>query len=495
MAAQPSLKLFDLIQSLSMSEKRFFKVFSGRHVIEDKNNYTALFDLIESMSSYDDQVVRDAPFVKNSSAEKNYLYRSILKSLNVYHAQSTARLKIFDLLTSAEVLKAKGLYQQSLTLVLKAKGVAEQAELFREQLTVQEMQSELLLKNLDYEATLEVLNGEEELMRKLENLRAMTSLTTQAYAENLTKGVVRTKADLDPLERMTQTPLLKDKGQAHSRRARLHQISLALTYHMVAGNGEALIEETGRIIEHYEAHDHLIAYTPIGYVSAIFIYGSAQRDLGRYEDGLVTVAKLGEVVGREAVSKSQKAVASAFFYRYILGLQLHGKVGDNKAAAVLVQESEKNVSSYQSFIGKPQLYDLLFQYAKFYFRERNFKSALSYTNDILNDHQFKVREDFGIAVRLFNLVVHYELGNDFTLDYLSRSTYQYLRKRNKLFKVEKLLVRFLERHPSRFDQEKTQPALQKLIPALQACKEDEKESRALRYFDFVSWAESKQVSS
>ena len=78
--------LFELIQSLSMSEKRFFKVFSSRHVIGNENDYVKLFDLIQAMDIYDENLVVKAKFVKNSSAEKNYLYRLILKSLNAYNA-------------------------------------------------------------------------------------------------------------------------------------------------------------------------------------------------------------------------------------------------------------------------------------------------------------------------------------------------------------------------------------------------------------------------
>lgn len=491
MANQAKTKLFELVRSLSMSEKRFFKIFSARHTIGEKNNYIQLFDLIDRMDVFDDEAVRKATFVKNAAAEKNYLYRIILKSLNVFHAQSTTRLKVYDLLSSAEILKQKGLYDQSLTVVLKALQLAQESELLREQLMVQEMQEELLLKSLDYGQTLEVFNADSELLERIQNLKEMSALTTKAYDENLSRGVVRQKDDLATLDGVLNSPLMRDEQQALTSRARLHQISLALTYNMVAGDGEALLKEAHRITEHYEAHPNLIEYTPVGYVSALFILGMGQRDTGRWKEGLKTVEKLGEVAGLAAVKKSQKAVASGFFYQHILGLQLRLKLSDFEGSAALVDEIRGKVDAFAPFIGKPQLYDLNFQFCKVFFIHQDYKSALKYTNEILNDTQFKDRDDFQITVRLFNLLVHFELGNDFTLDYLSRSTHGYLKKRNKLFKVEKVLVRFIEKYPDNERAAEAKDALIALRKELKECAEHEYEQRALRHFDFGTWVESK----
>ena len=490
MANQPQTRLFDLIQSMTMSEKRFFKISSDRHSIGGKNNYLLLFDLIEGMPEYDDDQVRNAPFVKNASQEKNYLYRIILKSLNAFHASSTTRLKVYDLLSSVEVLKQKGLYEHALKLVVKAQKMAQEHELMREQLVIQEQHEELLLKNLRYEESLDVFKQDSHVLALVENLRKMSELTTKAYSENLSKGVVRGRDDLQILDEVMASPLMKKRSSALSSRARLHQISLALTYNMVSGNSKKLLKEVNGIVAHYEDNLHLIEYTPVGYVSALFILGMAQRDLEMWEDALATCDKLVEVSGKE-VRKSQKAVASAFFYSNILALQVHQKVGRFDKALGIVAKIEDSVHGFLPFIGKPQLYDLYFQFCKVFFIQANYKKALKYTNEILNDAQFKERDDFQVTVRLFNLLVHFELGNDFTLDYLSRSTHSYLQKRKKSFQVEKLLVRFLEKYSDNERAEEAEAALEQLMGSIQECAKDEYESRALRHFDFAGWVRSK----
>ena len=41
--------LFELVQSLTQSEKRHFKIFAKRHVIQNENRYIRLFDILDSL--------------------------------------------------------------------------------------------------------------------------------------------------------------------------------------------------------------------------------------------------------------------------------------------------------------------------------------------------------------------------------------------------------------------------------------------------------------
>ena len=84
MSKKSSSDLFDLIKSLKQSEKRYFKIFSERHVIGEKNNYVMLFDAIDNMAEYDElALIKSNPFLKESllSDQKYHLYGLILKSL------------------------------------------------------------------------------------------------------------------------------------------------------------------------------------------------------------------------------------------------------------------------------------------------------------------------------------------------------------------------------------------------------------------------------
>ena len=57
MSNKVSNHLFELIKSLTKSEKRYFKLFSSRHTIGEENGYLKLFDFIDQMDSYQEDLI------------------------------------------------------------------------------------------------------------------------------------------------------------------------------------------------------------------------------------------------------------------------------------------------------------------------------------------------------------------------------------------------------------------------------------------------------
>ena len=48
MSSKVNEALFELIHSMTKSEKRYFKLLSSRHAIGGESNYTLLFDKIDA---------------------------------------------------------------------------------------------------------------------------------------------------------------------------------------------------------------------------------------------------------------------------------------------------------------------------------------------------------------------------------------------------------------------------------------------------------------
>lgn len=69
---RPSTELFNLIKSLSKSEKRYFKLTSSLQ--SGEKNYMRLFDAIEAQDEYDEAAIKGKfegeTFVKHLPSEK-----------------------------------------------------------------------------------------------------------------------------------------------------------------------------------------------------------------------------------------------------------------------------------------------------------------------------------------------------------------------------------------------------------------------------------------
>ncbi|HQV77405.1 MAG TPA: hypothetical protein PLJ42_03460 [Chitinophagales bacterium] len=124
--------LFELIQSLDKSEKRYFKLaFSDQ--VKDKK-YIKLFDVLERTEIYDEKKIKyqikDAYLEKHYAETKYYLYQQILKVLKEYRTQHSIDNILLDKLQNIEILIQKALFDQAIKELTKAKKMAYEYERF-----------------------------------------------------------------------------------------------------------------------------------------------------------------------------------------------------------------------------------------------------------------------------------------------------------------------------------------------------------------------------
>jgi tetratricopeptide (TPR) repeat protein len=122
-------KLFLLVKSLTKSEKRYFSIFTQMHIKGDDNDYMKLFKEFERQEVLNEQIIRenlsDEKLMAHYAVTKSYLYDLILKAMRSYSKHSPDK-KVLDLLQDAEFLYSKGIFDQALTLIEKAKEIASE---------------------------------------------------------------------------------------------------------------------------------------------------------------------------------------------------------------------------------------------------------------------------------------------------------------------------------------------------------------------------------
>ena len=90
MPKTPSIRLHELVNSLSGSEKRYFTIFASKHSSSKStkiNKYIQLFNIIDKQSFYDENAIKQAIYPNQKiesrkfSELKHYLYELILQFL------------------------------------------------------------------------------------------------------------------------------------------------------------------------------------------------------------------------------------------------------------------------------------------------------------------------------------------------------------------------------------------------------------------------------
>ncbi len=119
--------LFQLIKSLTKSEKRSFKIFAKRIGNPDEMKFIQLFDAIDKQFNYnEEQLMVKIPQLNKIQLPnlKSHLYRQILLSLRLSYVNQITDIQIKEQIDYARILFTKGLYIQSLKLLEKAKQIA-----------------------------------------------------------------------------------------------------------------------------------------------------------------------------------------------------------------------------------------------------------------------------------------------------------------------------------------------------------------------------------
>jgi hypothetical protein len=107
-------KLTALIQSLTTDEKRFFTIMVGSN--NKEQHYLQLFNAIEQDGDMAYKLFKakyaKAPWTSNYSANQQYLYNQILRSLLLQHAQKDELLHTLNQIQYWRLLSLRGFYQQ-----------------------------------------------------------------------------------------------------------------------------------------------------------------------------------------------------------------------------------------------------------------------------------------------------------------------------------------------------------------------------------------------
>ncbi len=124
--------LYELIQSLDKSEKRYFKLYHAGEKKEQK--HVILFDALEKAKDYDEKKlkaqIKDAYIQKHFAETKYYLYQQILKVLKDYRTENSVDNLLIERVQNIEVLIQKALFEQAINELQKAKKMAYDYERF-----------------------------------------------------------------------------------------------------------------------------------------------------------------------------------------------------------------------------------------------------------------------------------------------------------------------------------------------------------------------------
>jgi tetratricopeptide (TPR) repeat protein len=429
---KPTHDLYDLVHSLTKSEKRFFKLQSSLQAGE--KNYVRLFDLLEKMDQYDEEFVKETfkgeLFLKHLPSEKNHLFKLILKSLRSYHAENSVRSILKQSLKNVDILHKKGLFEECKKELKRAKKTAVSYEFFYYLFEIISWQKNILeedYENGEFTQSIEEIADEEALvLSKLQNLAQYQVLYGKVNAIFRSGGFAPSKLHEKMLQEITSSKLLKDSSLATSIRSnciRLYSLGFCAIAESDIEKAAQYFEE---VIQLFEENEWLRDDKAKRYLRSL---GQLLTCKVLLNDRVGATEIYKKLEGLEESEKFHDPDLVAFRFRILKQIQVEmALMFDQK-----IQSDELFVSIQQTKNVLSKEFEMMMHYrlALYEFSSGFHQRALKHVNQIINNSDKELRQDIYGHVRVLNILIHLCLGNVDLVEYALKSTIRFYTQRER----------------------------------------------------------------
>lgn len=499
MSNKASDSLHRLIKAMSKPEKRYFKVFSSRHVIGEQNNYQRLFDAIDKQDVYDEAALlrrfRNDAFVKRFSIAKNRLYQSILKSLDAYHSGHSVEAQIKRQIHAADILFRKTLYDQAMKLLQSTKKLAIKHEKISSLIEISRWEKRILEKDqyegLGKKDLKKMLDYDRQLTARIDTYNELWNIKSRIFINLYQKGKARSAKELVKYKRILDELATKQEkeGMLTENNFLLHHLYAA--YYFGTGDEAASYPHLKRNLDLIESHGHLFSEDPAPLLSTLSNAIYIGQRLGLHDEAFANLDRLRRLPAMIEERNNEDLEIKIFVLSNSIELSLHTDAGNYDEGLKLIPTIEEGLLRYDEKLSSVRKASFYFNIAVFYFKAQRLNEALKWVNQLLNNIGIDKTQDIHCMGQIMNLIIHLELGNKSLLPYALKSTQRFLETRRRVYRFESIFLEFVN-EVLKVRRDKTDDELYvQLTQDLETLQNDPFEKQVFEYFDFLGWSRSK----
>lgn len=499
MSSKVNEALFDLVKSMTKSEKRYFKLMSSRHTIGGENNYVRIFDYLDKQEIYDEkELFKDfdgEAFLNRFSITKKRLYDHILSALDSFHSSASIEAQIHKMLNASDILYDRSLYDQSRRILRSAEKLALKHQKPALVLEISNKQKRILETSGYHGVSFEEMNAfSDQENRQIESLQynsVFWQVKSQLFTRMSKKGVARSQDDVQEYTAICRSLLngSVDIDALSTELKYLYYHIMSAYYYAIADLQQslAILKKNLDLFQECEQDDLIAVNKQISALTnAIYI----SDKLGDYKNSITYLNQLKALASQ--VTANDDLQIKLFSSISSIELSMNLRKGTFSKASMIAEEVKTKLDLYGDKVVPARRAFLEFKIAVSFIGVGNFNEALRWVNRILNDGDLDQTEDIISFTQLLELLIHLELNHDQLLPYSIKSTQRFLKTRNRLYSFERVFLQFigkLSKCDDRFEVDQHWGDLYNELAIL--TNDDTFESVALDYFDFQSWAEAK----
>ena len=487
--------LFVLVKSLSKSEKRQFKLYVGRLGVNTDSKFLALFNLMDKLPKYDEDVILKTKIVKKAQLSnlKAHLYKQILISLRLNPSHQNIRIQIREQLDFATILYHKGLYKQSLKILDKAKILAIDNE--EKNIAYEIVELEKIIESQYITRSISTRADELAIQAKnlsMENVIAskLSNLSLQLYGLLLKTGYVKNDDEYKVITKYFKDRMPKYKIKNLGFREKLWLYKSHLWYSFLVQDFSSSYKYSKKWVDLFYDNEAMIKLNPVFFLKGNHYLLESLFFARHYRKFKKSLKQLEAIVETVDFPKDDNIEVLRFLYINNNKFNLHFIEGSFEKGIPLVAEVISGIKLYNDRIDEHHIMLFYYKIASLYFGAGDNKKCIEYLEKIIGNRNLKMREDLMCFARILSLLAHYESGLDYHLDIQLKSTYKFLIKMDDLHEVQKDIIAFLRGLGTIYPHQ-LKAEFVKLYKKLKAYEDDPYERRSFLYLDILSWLECK----
>jgi len=477
--------LFLLIKSMSKSEKRYFTL-DAKKSGEKTSKYLQLFTLINGMDVYNEDKIKKK-FPKNLSADKIYLYESILRSMRDYHSTNSMVAKMKEMILDSKYLYERGLYELCKKRLSGAKYIATE---MHDQATLLEINKEerrlLRVGNIQkYQVGVELLLEEQDkvsklLIEELEYLNLYDKLLSYVKAQHNMSDDEHVKQLKNEVGSLLSIDVEKLSARGQHR---FYQCNVL--YYQLLRKFDKQYNASLKVMYWWDAYPKY--KQELFYIYIMDLSNLIQGCLteGRYDYVLPLIEKLDNEKPRTALDKGilfQSSTNSKLLYFF---QQL-----DFEGAKKLIPSIEEGLQKHQ--ISSNSRIAITYNIIALFFILEEYDTCIEWIERITKNIKTDLRQDIQRASRLILMVCKFELGIPEKYDSSYRSVYRYFKNKQNLSSLDfsMMVIKFINTINASPDNEKT-IKYKDLHSYLVNLKESPIEKKPVGLNELIYWVKSK----
>lgn len=494
MATEKKDVLFALIKSLSKSEKRQFKLYVGRLGGNAESNFLALFNLMDKSLTYDEKQILLKTNIKKQqlSNSKAHLYKQLLVSLRLSPIHQNVRSQLREQIDFATILYNKGLYNQSLKILGKAKNIAienEEHTLAYEVVEFEKtIESQYITRSLSNRAD-DLSIEAKKLIKKNVMIGKLSNLSLQLYSWLLKKGFAKNEEELETVAHYFNSQLPKYNFGSIGFKEKLFLYMAYLWYSLITQDFVSSFRYAQKWIDIYDAKPEMKKLNPVFYLKGYNYLLESLFMIKHHKKFRLTLDRFKADIEQKNFLFNDNTESIANVYYYQNKLNLYFLEADFKGGVAYVPTVIEKIGEFKNKIDEHHIMVFYYKIGCMYFGVSDYENSILYLNKIIKNKDLAMREDLLCFSRVLNLVAHYEAGIDENIDALIKSTYKFLIKMNDLQAVQKKMIVFLRSLTDLYPSE-LKSAFKKLHSELLEYENHPYEKRAFLYLDIIAWLES-----